>query len=388
MLDKRKKTWVARLAPAAILLAAVGLVALVAAMPDAPEEAKPVEPTPVNVTVEPVRVLPEVAETFDLPGSVEPNRIVKVSAEVAGRIEAYGVRPREVVWQGRVYPQGQPIDEGEPVVEGQVLVQLNRDILQAERDRARAQSEYDKSEYERLLKVQQRGATTPQEVYQAETKMQVSRALLNVTEEQLKRAAIHSPISGILNRMMHEVGEYVQVGDEIAEIVEVNPAKVAVDVPERDVPFLSLGQEVPIFTGADAQASTGRITYIGSLANPQTRSSRVEITIPNPDSRLRSGQIVRVRLARGMHTNVVMIPLKAVMPLEEGYEVYVVRDGVAQSRQVKLDFIRQDRVVVQGLDDGEQLIVQGHRLVGSGQKVRVIGEAGDVPAELAATPQG
>ena len=223
------------------------------------------------------------------------------------------------------------------MVEGQVLVQLNRDILQAERDRALAQSAYDKSEYERLLGLQQRGATTAREVYEAETKMQVSRASLSVTEEQLKRTTIHSPISGILNRMMHEVGEYLpggymMGGAEIAEIVEVDPAKVAVDVPES-------GRAVPVarpggtdFRRDGCAAVTGRITYIGSLADPQTRSSRVEITIPNPDSRLRSGQIVRVRLARGMHTNVVMIPLKAVMPLEDGYEVYVVRDGTAQSR--------------------------------------------------------
>lgn len=388
MVDKAKRTWVGRLAPAMILLAAAGLVVLVAAMPDVQEEPKVIEPPLVNVVVEPVRILPEVADTFDLPGSVEPNRIVKVSAEVSGRIEVYGERPREVVWQGRVYPQGQPIDEGEPVVAGQVLVQLNRDILQAERDRALAQSEYDKSEHERLLKVQQRGATTAQEVYQAETRMQVSRALLNIAEEQLKRATIHSPISGILNRMMHEVGEYVQAGSEIAEIVEVDPVKVAVDVPERDVPFLSLGQETPIFIDRDAEPITGQITYIGSLANPQTRSSRVEITIPNPDYRLRSGQIVRVQLSRGVRSNVVMIPLKAVMPLEEGYEVYVVEDGVARSRKVRLGFIRQDRVVVEGLREDENLIVQGHRMVGNGQKVKVIEEAGDMPVDLATIRQG
>jgi hypothetical protein len=95
-----------------------------------------------------------------------------------------------------------------------------------------------------------------------------------------------------------------------------------------------------------------------------------------------------VRLSRGVRTNAVMIPLKAVMPLEDGYEVYVVRDGKAQARKVKLGFIRQDRVLVEGLQEGEQLIVQGHRLVGSGQKVRVVDEAGEAAPPMATTSQG
>ncbi len=386
MTPAKKKSWSARLVPAAILLVAVGLVAAVMMMPASEQEATIVTPPPVDVSVEPVRAIPEIAETFELPGSVEPNRVVEVSAEVAGRIEAYGVRPEQVAWHGRTWPEGEKIDEGEPVVEGQVLVQINRDILQAETDRAQAKATYDAKEYERLLGLQARGATTAREILEAETNMNVSRAILEVARHQLHRTTLHSPISGVLDRMMHEVGEYVQAGMSIARIVELDPVKVVVDVPERDIAYLSIGQEVEIRVEPDEPPVAGTISYIGSLADPQTRSSRIEITIPNADNKLRSGQIVRVQLTRRVRHDVVMIPLKAVMPLEQGYEVFVADNGVARARNVQLGFIRQDRVLARGLESGDQLIVQGHRLVAAGQKINVVNSDPDQPQVAATQP--
>jgi membrane fusion protein (multidrug efflux system) len=369
---KALRSTIRRLLPVGVVAAAVALVAAVAMMPVSRMEPEVIEPPPTNVTVEVVRVIDQVEETFDLPGSVEPNRVVKVSAEVAGRIESYGTRSQEAVWQGRTFAQGRPIDEGEPVAQGDVLIQLNRDILQAEVDRAEAQFAYDQSEFERLGGMQPTGATTAREVNEARTKMAVSQSVLKIAREQLDRTTIRSPVSGVVNRMLREAGEYVQAGTEVAEIVEIDPVKVVVDVPERDVPHLAIGHVAKVLPDSNGDPLTGRISYIGELADPLTRSTRAEITMPNPEYRLRSGQIVRVRLSRGLRRNVVMIPLMAVMPLEKGYEVFVVRDGLAESRKVELGFIRQDRVRVEGLAEGDQLIVQGHRLVATGQKVNVV----------------
>lgn len=373
-----------RLGPALLVLAAAGGVAGIYLMPTPPTEKEVVETPPVNVVVEVVERQPRVEETFDLPGTIEPNRVVKVAAEVAGRIEFYGRRAETITWQGRSLPEGQTIDEGQPVRQGDTLLQLNRDILAAERDRAEAQRAWDQSEYQRLLGLQTRGATTAREVTEATSKAAISQAALRVAEQQLERTAIRSPIGGVINRMMREVGEYVMPGMEIAEIVEIDPVKVVVDVPERDVPYLAVGQEEQILPDRDAAPlATGRITYISELANPLTRASRVEITIANPDHRLRSGQIVRVRLTRDVRQNVVMIPLKAVIPLEEGYEVYVVQGNKARRRTVNLGFLRQDRVLAEGLETGDRLIVQGHRLVSSGQRVNVIESTKDASPALA-----
>mgnify|MGYP000328605091 CR=1 FL=1 len=99
----------------------------------------------------------------------------------------------------------------------------------------------------------------------------------------------------------------------------------------------------------------------------------MELTIDNRDGRLRSGQIVRARLVRQVLTDVLMVPLGSVVPLEVGYEVYVVEDGLARRRPVKLGFIKgRDVRIESGLAPGELLIIEGQRFVSDGQPVRVV----------------
>ena len=90
---------------------------------------------------------------------------------------------------------------------------------------------------------------------------------------------------------------------------------------------------------------------------------------------IRSGQIVRVRLTRRVLKNIIMVPLLAVIPMEDAKAVYVVEAGKAERREVKLGFLKGRSVLIRdGLRSGDQLIIAGHRYVGPGQPVRVTSE--------------
>ena len=355
------------------MLLAAAAVGMLAMMPSQKKEPPPAEVPPVNVSVQEVRAS-ELTETFELPAVVEPNCVVKVAAEVAGQIASYGRRTKPASRQGKTFEQGQFIDEGQPIAKGDVLVELDKAILQAERDRAQAESKYSQNEYDRVVDLRKSGAATPRELDEAATKLDVARATLRMAQERLDRATITAPISGILNRLPGEVGEYVQPGQVVAEIVDVNTVKVVVDVPEREVGYLRLGQEetVPLDSGGEEKA-IGRISYISELADPQTRATRVEIAVDNARHVLRSGQIVKVRLARRVLPNAIAILLETVLPGDNGRrEVYVVKDGLAEVRKVKLGYFFEQKVVVtQGLVPGDQLIVKGHRYVSNGQRVNI-----------------
>jgi membrane fusion protein (multidrug efflux system) len=170
----------------------------------------------------------------------------------------------------------------------------------------------------------------------------------------------------------------------VAEVVETNPVKVAVEVPERDIAFFSVGDEAEVFVntkGAETRRA-GKITFISELADPQTRSTRMEILLENKERFLRSGQIVRARVTRRVLKDAILIPLLAVIPMEDGMAVYVVSSpqgapatAQAERRQVKLGTIKGDRVqVTAGLEPGDKLIVAGHRFVAPGQKVNIVPE--------------
>lgn len=373
---RRRSSWRRVVIPAIILVVGAVPVCLVAVMEPARIDAPPAEIPPVNVTTLLVQPIPSLADTFDLTATVEPNRIVRVAAEVSGRIERFGQRTRDTEWHGQVLANGAVIIEGEPIAAGDPLVYLNTDLLQARYDRAAAQFQYDQREYERILDLFERGNTSKTELDDARTRRDISRAALDEAARELERAAIVAPISGILNRLPMELGEFAAPGDTVAEIVEVDTVKVVADVAERDVGYLRPGHRVEVVPLVGGQpVLAGAITYINAVADEGTRTTRIEVTVDNRDERLRSGQIVKARLTRGVLENILMIPLASIIPLEDGKMVYVANGGRAERRDVELGFIKGSDVrILSGLEAGDRVIVSGHRYVGIDQPVNIIEE--------------
>lgn len=357
---KRLWRWLLRIILELVLvLGAIAAVALISKMPKREQEVVETEAPPVNVSVITIEATPELADTFELPAVVEPNAIVTVSAEVAGTVERLGP------------------DEGSEVRAGELLIELNTDLVQPEFQMAEAQVERDKIEYDRMAELVDLDATSQSDLDNAKTQWTISKARLEEVRARLERTKIVSPAAGVLNDLPVEEGEYVQAGTAVAEVVDTSVVKVVVNVPERDIAFFEVGQkaEVIVESKGDRESFAGPITFISELADARTRSTPVEITLENKDRTLRSGQIVRVQLTRRMLKDAIMIPLLAVIPMEEGYAAYVVNSSEAQRREVKLGIMRRDQVQIErGLASGDRLIVAGHRFVAPGQKVRVIPE--------------
>lgn len=244
--------------------------------------------------------------------------------------------------------------------------------------------------------------------------MRVSEAAQKLAKAKLDRARIFPPIAGVLNDVLVEKGEFVQSGQAVAEIVEIDKVKVVAPVPEHDVPFLKVNDRAVVLIDDRTNGEetvlrlVGAITYISKLADERTRATRVEIALDNKGRKLQSGRIVRVQFIRQVLTNVTMVPLSAVIPLENSKAVYVVetvedekgKRDVARRREVRVNtrFIktegdggkaavngRQKQQMIQilpwpsgdgrrGLRDGDRLIVAGHQSVAPGQRV-IIREA-------------
>jgi len=323
--------------------------------PDEPE-AKVV---PQNVSVTTIKPVAELPDIIRLPGVTQPNRVVRVAAEVAGRIE-------ELL-----------VDEGDTIIRGGkngAIARLNTDLLQAAYDRYQAEAEFNERDYERLASAHKKGVATQMEVDQARMRADSNKALAASAKAELERSVIKAPIDGFINKLPVEVGEYLQPGTLVAEIVDFDTIKVVVDVPERDVGFLTDGDHVVIIANHrySDREHHGTITYISQLAEDTTFTSRIEVSIPNPDRQLRTGQIVDVRLTRQVIPNAIVIPLGAVIPRENDYVAYVVNDGKARRREIRIGVIQGHTVqILSGLSAGDQLIVDGQRYVADGQDVAI-----------------
>ena len=351
---------------------------------------------PVNVQVEIISPEPTRADTLKLPAVVEANRVVRVAAEVDGRIEKINCK------------EGDPCKAPSSSAEDKPcpLIELNTDLLDAELERAESAAQLAEANYERMARLERQGGATAQDLDKVRSALRTSKAALKLADFRLKRAKIFAPIRGVLNDLLVETGEFVKRGDPVAEIVDIDTMKVVTLVPELDVQFLKTGD--PASVSADIKGTAreliGKITYISSLADERTRATRIEITLDNKDRLLRSGQIVRVHLTRQILKNVVMIPLHAVIPLEHEKAVYVVetveekdtktgelaKKDVARRRIVTLDarlikgvdrtlkttkgerVERQQmiRIMNGALKAGDRLIVKGHQFVAPDQEVR------------------
>ncbi|MHC4585021.1 MAG: efflux RND transporter periplasmic adaptor subunit [Planctomycetota bacterium] len=358
--NKISHRWLRRNIPkAVIILVAIAVLTVIAKLPQRERSAPPTEVPPVNVTVMDVIARPQFADAFNLPAVIEPNRIVIVSAEVEGRIDRI------------------PLKEGDSVKSGDLLVQINADLIRPLFEIAKEQVKRDQIEFERMDNLVKDNATPQRDLDDANTKLIISKANLNEVSARLERTSIYSPTAGQLNDIIVEEGEYVQVGTPVAEVVDNDTVKVAVDMPERDISFFSVGQKAEIYVNIKGRdtSMTGEISFISELADLQTRSTRMEISLDNKKRLLRSGKIVLVRLTRQILKDAILIPLLAVIPMEDIKAVYVVNSDEAQRRQVKLGVIKGDHVHVEsGLEPGDRLIIAGHRFVAPGQKVKVVSE--------------
>ena len=380
------KSWFGRHLSGALMV--VGVLAVVAGLwmflPKRNDEqaSTPLPAVPVRVLV--IQARPDVPDSFRILGYVEPACIINVAAEVPGRVIAYAGRADKVVHNSvRTIKKGPAsagvLDEGDPVRTGQPILYLDTDLLQADCDRSQADYDFAKREAVRMQKVFDKNVATKAELDMVLKQRDVAKAILDNCQAQLERTIIVAPASGVLNKLPAEVGEYVQPGSPVAQIVDMRNVKVVLDIPERDIAYLKVGQKQDIFFGPeDSQKMTGKITYISELADPKTHTTRLEITVDNSKGLLRSGQMVYARLIRRILKDVIMIPLKAVVPLEEGYVVYLSNAGHAVRREITLDssMFRDDHIrVTKGLARGDRLILEPN--VGPGQAIKEVENAAE-----------
>jgi membrane fusion protein, multidrug efflux system len=302
------------------------------------------EPTKlVNVSVEDIQMTALVADTIEQPGVAMPSDIVTITAEVSGRVETVPVSSGDMVWAG-----------DDPTV----LVTLNTDLLQAECDGCEAEMTINKLRFDRIEELYERGGATEHERDQALANYQGVKSKYDAAKAKLERSTIVAPTSGTIDSLPVDEGEYLRPGDEIATIVNTNQMDVIVQVSERNVPFLKLGDHATIIAqqrGREVRL-IGEITFIAKMLDSATFTSKVKIVVDNPDDTLRPG-LVDVILTRQTLTDTIMVPLEVVVPRENDYVTYIIDTDVLMTLDIPAKAAEEleagESTVTVGLPDGQ-----------------------------------
>jgi len=316
-------------------------------------------PAPPAERVAQVRVLElqprTVVDRASLPADLLPLRRATLAAEVGGAVESVRV------------------ELGQAVAKGTLLATIDERSLAQTVAEAEALVRQAQLQYERADNLFGRHAITKAQMLDAVTNRDVADARLASAKLTLEKARVTAPWSGRIAERKVEVGSYVVPGAPLFELVDSSRLKVRAPARAADVPYLALGRQAQITLDAfPGEVFEARIERLGAELDTASRTLDVEAEIANPDGRLKPGMLARLEVPRRTLANAMVVPMSALVELGDAKAVWVVEDGAAHRRDVTLGPVVGEQVVIEGLEPGTRVIVEGQHAVGEGQKVEEV----------------
>ena len=199
---------------------------------------------------------------------------------------------------------------------------------------------------------------TLENVRNLEATIDEKRAMLAISKKQLNDTDIVSPISGVVKEKLASRGEYLQPGKPVAIIVQINPLRLRLETPEAYAAQISKGQVVTLKVDAFPEREfRGKIARINPSVDEKNRSLVAEAEVPNEKGLLKPGMFARASIASNIDVVALMVPDKAVVSLAGVTKVFVLENGLAVERVVKLGDRSGGMIeILEGVRTGERVI--------------------------------
>jgi RND family efflux transporter MFP subunit len=189
----------------------------------------------------------------------------------------------------------------------------------------------------------------------------------------LENCSIRAPYDGYTVRQLVDVGEWVNPGTPVYELVDLDRVKVNVDLPERYFGHLEIGSGVEIaVSGNTADPVTGTVAGISPNASEDTHTYRAIVTVDNKDHRLGGGMLVRATLSLSDKFESLAVSKDAIVRQNGQTMVYTIADGKAVPIPVTVGSTSGDMIAItaEGLSEGMPVVVRGNERIFPGSPVR------------------
>lgn len=320
--------------------------------------------------------LPAFGQGGDRPVAVE---VITVQAsELESSVRAVGTLLAEASATLRAELPGQILaihfEEGQRIAKGEKLYSIEATVLEAEANEARANAERSEAAFKRAqeLKAKQLISMTDYDAARANYDVDVARLLSS--RAKLSKTVIRAPFDGYVGLRRINVGDYATVGQELVDVVKLDPLRVDFSVPEILLPKVMPQQNVNVTVDAyPNEVFIGRITAVSPKSDVRGHNLEVRASLPNTDLKLRPGLFVRVRVSLGVTSDALLIPEQAIWPIGQDKTVYIVLDGKAQQRVVRLGERRPGTVeILSGLAAGDRVVIAGQQKLRDGASVEPV----------------
>jgi membrane fusion protein (multidrug efflux system) len=360
------------------LLALVGMLAGCGETEQAPK-APPVIPATV-MTVEPQ----DTPVTFEFIGQAESSRQVEIRARVDGFLE------------------NQTYQDGALVQEKQVLFELDKKPLQATLQQVQgelalyqARHITAKANLKRIKPLAEQDAVSKKDLddavgkeSEAQASVLAAKGAVREAELNLSYATIFTPVTGLASKAVKQEGSYIPTGQEslLTYVAQLDPVWVNFSVSENTLlsgrkqqadGLLIMPQEEKfvvevVFADGSTHPQKGHVNFAEPTVDPETGTMLIRAELANPESQMRPGQFVRVRLHGASRPNAVLVPQTAVLQGAKGHFVWVLnKESKAEVRAIETgSWHGNDWFIISGLAAGDQVVVDNLLKMSQGISVK------------------
>ncbi|HEY3296505.1 MAG TPA: efflux RND transporter periplasmic adaptor subunit [bacterium] len=257
------------------------------------------------------------------------------------------------------------VDVGDVVREGQPLVRLDDELYKLDSDRAKIAYDKAKLDLDRAEKLYTEKSISDADIENARLGAKSAEVQYRMALKTYNNATIRAPFNGTVAAKMTEVGQMVERGMAIAQLVDVSALKLTVQVSEGDLESVSIGAPATIIVDAVGDTIQGKVAAIGSRANTGSRTFPVEIRLPG-DKALRSGMFARAIIASRQSEDGLLLPRAALLPDAGRTIIFRARQGAAEKVSVRVIGTQGDRVAVDGITRGDTIVTTGNQTLSQG----------------------
>lgn len=302
-----------------------------------------------------------VAEELQAVGSLQAVREVLMAPDTPGRVTAINFAA------------------GQVVKDGATLVQLYDDPEQADRIAALARADFAQLQLRRSQDLASSGAEPRELLEQRKAEAAQATAAVRQLDARIQQKNIRAPFTGQLGVRRINLGQYLNAGDAIATLTQLDPLYVNFTLPQQELSRLAPGVKVLVTVDAvPGKVFEAKVSTIEPRIDAETRNVAVQATLSNTDHVLKSGMYATARLTLPATDDAIVLPLTAILTSASGDSVVLVQEADAQGigKAVAVPVITgrrlgDDVLVMQGVKAGDIVVIAGQNRLQPGGSVKI-----------------
>jgi len=274
------------------------------------------------------------------------------------------------------------VKEGQQVIKGQALATIDDGGMSQQLAQLNANAQLAKTTYERQKRLWNQKIGSEIQFLQAQTSYEAQKSAVNQLKSQLEKATINAPFSGIIDNIFKERGTVVApgMGSEIFRILNLSNMYIETDVPETYIGNITENKDVEVSFPVLGETLNSKIRQVGNYINPNNRSFKIEIGVPNLNGKVKPNLTAKLKLNDYTNKNALLIPQSIISENSKGEQfIYIVKDKkendeaiaerlIIETGKTQGDFIE----VTKNLLANAEVVMEGARSVNNGQVVKVI----------------